>query len=98
MMLVLIATMLLSGCGAGSMQDLTRKAEKARTRQQLEDALGKPDKFEKYNMLGLSAESWTYKASDGEVNFTVLNDRVKTVATLPKDEKDSKQKKLKEER
>lgn len=76
------------------MQDITSRAEKAKTRQQLETALGKPDKFEKVNMLGLDAESWTYKAKDGEVNFTLLNDKVKTVVTLPKDDKQDADKKI----
>lgn len=74
---------LLAGCGGNTMQDLTSKAEKVKTRDQLEAALGKPDKFEKVK-VGLSFESWTYTATDGEVNFTVINGKVQTVSTLPK--------------
>lgn len=85
-----ILSICICGCGSGSMQDISTKAEKARTRAQLEAALGKPDKFEKVNMLGMNAESWTYKASDGEVNFTILNDKVTLTATQSKSETDSK--------
>jgi len=73
----------LAGCGANSMQDITSKAEKAKTREQLESILGKPDKFEKVK-LGLSFESWTYTATDGEVNFTIVGDKVQGVVTAPK--------------
>ena len=74
------------------MQDITTKAEKAKTRAQLEDALGKPDKFEKVT-LGLAFESWTYKATDGDVNFTIVNDKVKTLVTIPKPKEQKQQQK-----
>ncbi len=85
-MLLLIS---LSGCGGNSMQDITTKAEKAKTRAQLEAALGKPDKFEKAK-LGVSFESWRYTATDGEVEFGIVNDKVITVGTMPK-KKEQKQ-------
>ncbi len=84
--IVLLALVLpLAGCGGNTMQDIARKAEKAKTKEQLEAALGKPDKFEK-TKLGISFESWTYTATDGEVNFSVINNKVQTVVTMPKKE------------
>ena len=73
----------LTGCGGTTMQDIALKAEKAKTKDELEAALGKPDKFEKYK-LGKSVESWTYSATDGEVNFTVINNKVLSTVTIPK--------------
>jgi hypothetical protein len=78
----------LSGCGT-TMQDIALKAEKAKTKDQLEAALGKPDKFEKMK-VGVSFESWTYTATDGEVNFTVINNKVQSTVTIPK-KKDTKE-------
>ena len=79
----MLLLMSLSGCGGNSMQDIATKAEKAKTRAQLEAALGKPDKFEKAK-LGVSFESWTYTATDGEVDFGIVNDKIITVGTVPK--------------
>ena len=73
----------LTGCGGTTMQDIALKAEKVKTKDELEAALGKPDKFEKYK-LGASLESWTYTAVDGEVNFTVINNKVQSTVTIPK--------------
>jgi len=86
---VLAFALLLSGCGAGTMQDITQRADKAKTRAQLEAALGKPGKFEKVKMLGVDAESWTYDASDGKVTFTILNDRVTMLGTEAKTDSNS---------
>jgi len=48
------------------MQGHLTKAEKARTRAQLEAALGKPDKFEKLNSSASTRNRGLTKASDGE--------------------------------
>jgi hypothetical protein len=81
---VLSLLLALSGCGAPTMQDLSTRAEKARTKEQLEAALGKPDKFEKQDILGQSVEEWTYKASDGELHFGLWNGKIKTIGTKNK--------------
>ena len=86
---LLVLLLPLAGCGT-TMQSITSKAEKAKTREQLEAALGKPDKFEKVK-VGLSFESWTYTATDGEVNFTVINGKVQTVSTIPKPKESKKE-------
>ena len=85
------AKSIVSNTFGTTMQDLTRKAEKVKTKDQLETALGKPDKFVKVKM-GISFESWTYTATDGEVNFTVIGDKVQGIVTIPKP-KESKEKK-----
>ena len=62
----------LSGCGNGSKQDIVKKAEGASTKSELESRLGKPQDF---SSLG-PVETWTYKASDGEVAFLIIGDKV----------------------
>ena len=87
--MLFIVLLPLAGCGGTTMQDIALKAEKAKTKDQLEAALGKPDKFEKYK-LGASVESWTYTAVDGEVNFTLVKNKVLSTVTIPK-KKDNKE-------
>jgi len=72
--LALSAAMLmsLSGCGNGTKQDILKKAEGATTKAQLESKLGKPEDFSKLGPV----ETWTYKASDGEVGFLIVGDTV----------------------
>ncbi|HLX60422.1 MAG TPA: hypothetical protein VKX17_03980 [Planctomycetota bacterium] len=72
----MLLLLVMPGCGAGTTQDIARKAEKAKTKEELEAALGKPDKFEKHQLGGASGEQWTYKASDGEVKFVIVNGKV----------------------
>ena len=77
--------LLLGGCGETTMKDLTTKAEKAKTKQQLQDALGEPQKFEKLKLpiIG-TGETWTYEASDGDVTFTIYKDKIEAIATEAK--------------
>jgi hypothetical protein len=77
------ALLLLSGCGARTKQDVVDKAKNAKTKGELQSALGKPDDFNtvKLPIGGISAEEWKYKCSDGEVVFEIVNDKVEmTVA------------------
>jgi hypothetical protein len=62
----------LSGCGNGSKQDIVNKTSSISTKQELEKKLGKPDSFNKVGPI----ETWTYKASDGEVSFLITGDTV----------------------
>jgi hypothetical protein len=71
-----IVLVLLFGCGRGSKQDVLKKAEKATTKAELEKALGKPDRFDKVGAMGMSAETWVYTTSDGEVMFQIVGDKV----------------------
>jgi hypothetical protein len=63
----------LAGCGPPTKHDLLSKAEGAETRQALEAALGAPDDRSKLGPV----ETWTYRASDGEVTFVIAGDRVR---------------------
>ena len=75
---------LLSGCGGNTMKDISDRAEQAKTKEQLEAALGQPKKFEKISLPVLgTGEIWTYEGSDGDVVFTLHNGKVKTSVTQP---------------
>jgi len=67
----------LAGCGEPTKEDLLKKAETARTKADLEKALGKPDDIGKLGPL----ERWTYKAKNGEVVFVITGDTVALQAT-----------------
>ena len=90
-LICLLLSISLCGCGVADKQAMLKKARHAKTKADLEAALGKPDKFEKAK-LGVSFESWRYTATDGEVEFGIVNDKVITVGTVPKKrEKEQKQ-------
>ena len=74
---VLAVVLTLSGCGAGSKQDIMAKAQNCKTKEELQKALGKPNDFNSADvpLLG-TVETWTYKASDGEVVFQIANGKV----------------------
>jgi hypothetical protein len=74
--LSMAGVLLLAGCGSGAIQDIRTKAKNCETAAQLEKALGKPSKVSSVNILGVAAETWTYKASDGEVTYQILNGKV----------------------
>jgi len=78
-----LSLLLLCGCGAGSSkQDILAKAKDCTTREELRKALGKPDAFDSAEIPLLGAqEIWKYKASDGEVTFTISNGKILTRAT-----------------
>jgi len=73
--LALAAALALGACGGGTMtkQELTKKAEGVTTKAELEKKLGKPSGFTKIGPL----ETWTYKASDGDVIFIITGDKVR---------------------
>ena len=62
---------LLAACEK-STQEILDKAQNAETKSQLLDALGDPDRVNKLGPL----ETWSYKASNGEVTFVITGDRV----------------------
>ena len=74
---VLTLVLPIAGCGNGSKQDIVSKTANVKTKQELEKALGKPDNFNKLGPI----ETWTYKASDGEVSFVITGDNVAIQAT-----------------
>ena len=76
-----LAGMTLGAC-EDSTQDLLAKAETVSTKAELRQALGEPDGISKVGPL----ETWTYKASNGEVSFLITGDTVtlKTASTQRK--------------
>jgi len=62
---------LLAACEK-STQEILDKAQNAETKSQLAEALGDPDAVNKVGPI----ETWTYKASNGEVTFVITGDRV----------------------
>ena len=65
--------LVLTGCGNGTKQQIAEKAKSASTKEDLQKILGKPD-----NTSGMSgvAEAWTYKGSDGDVEFPIVAGKV----------------------
>jgi len=59
------------------------KAKDAKTRAQLESALGKPDDVSKLGPV----EKWTYKARNGQVVFLLVGETVTIEAAGPSDKK-----------
>ena len=73
----------LASCGAPTKEDMLAKARNVSTRSELEKALGKPDDIGKLGPV----EKWTYKASNGEVVFLIIADKVTLEVTAPSDPK-----------
>lgn len=65
-----------AGCHRGpfapSKADLLAKAQEAKDRPSLEKALGRPDDVNKFGPI----ETWTYRARDGELKFTVAGETI----------------------
>ena len=66
-----LAILVLAGCSR-TKEDLLKKAEMVKTRTDLESRLGRPDDIAKLGPI----ETWTYKASNGEVVFVVVGESV----------------------
>jgi hypothetical protein len=77
---VLVAVLMLTGCGDPTKEEILKKSEGADTKALLEKALGRPNDIKKIGPL----ESWTYKAADGAVNFVIAGDHVTMSATEDK--------------
>jgi len=75
---VIVLTLLFgAACGSPTKEDLLEKARNVSTRAELEKALGKPQDIGKLGPL----ETWTYKASNGEVVFLLVGEKVTLQAT-----------------
>ena len=68
---LLVAALALAGCSR-TKEDMLKKAETVKTRAELESRLGRPDDIAKLGPV----ETWTYKASNGEVKFVIMGDTV----------------------
>jgi hypothetical protein len=73
----LLGLLLLAACLAPSKADLIKKAEGAKSRADLEAALGEPSEVSKLGPI----EKWTYVASDGSVVFVLAGDTITFEAT-----------------
>jgi hypothetical protein len=72
--LALAAALALVACGGPlTKQEITTKAQGITAKADLEKKLGKPASFNKLGPI----ETWTYKASDGEVVFLITGDTVR---------------------
>ena len=69
--LVALAVLLLFGCSR-TKEEILEKARGVETRPQLEKALGRADDINKFGPM----EVWTYRGSNGEVQFVIVADRV----------------------
>lgn len=67
-----VIVLAVTACGPSTKEDLLAKARNVATRAELEQALGKPSDIAKLGPI----ETWTYRASNGEVVFLIVDDRV----------------------
>jgi hypothetical protein len=78
-----LAGFALTARGPSSKEDLLAKAKDAKTRAQLETALGKPDDVSKLGPI----EKWTYRARNGQVVFILFGETVTIEAAGPAEQK-----------
>jgi hypothetical protein len=71
-LLVALIVVGLGACGGRTKEDLLGKARDVKTRAELEKNLGRPDDIAKLGPM----ETWTYKASNGDVVFVIVGDTV----------------------
>ncbi|WP_298726063.1 hypothetical protein [uncultured Ferrovibrio sp.] len=72
LVLMLALPLMLAACGPPSTDEALRKSEGARTKGELEKALGRPTEIQKLGPI----EQWTYKTSDGSVTFVIAGETV----------------------
>lgn len=75
--LAVVVGLWMGGCGSPTKEDIIGKARTVSTRADLEKTLGKPNDIAKLGPV----ETWTYKASNGEVVFLLVGDKVTLQAT-----------------
>ncbi len=74
-----VALCALVSCSSPTKEDIIGKTRNVSTRDALEKAAGKPSDIAK---LGPS-EKWTYRASNGDVVFVIVGDKVTLQAAGP---------------
>ena len=77
----------LLACGAPSQHEILSQAEGLETKQELEAAIGAPDEVDKLGPI----EEWTYRASDGNVEFVIRGDKVAVGRTKERDDDDGEE-------
>ena len=83
LILSVVFAVLLSGCGT-TMDKVTDKAKGAKNRAELEQKLGAPIKSESATLNGKTVQTLTFKADDGEVTYTLEDDKIISVGTVEK--------------
>jgi hypothetical protein len=78
-MLCAVALCGLVSCGSPTKEDIIGKTRNVSTRDELEKAAGKPSDIAKLGPI----EKWTYKASNGDVVFVIVGDKVTLQAAGP---------------
>ena len=73
-----MALLALVACGR-TKEEIVGKARDVSSRSELEKKLGRPDDIAKLGPM----ETWTYKASNGEVVFVIVGDTVTLQAAGP---------------
>ena len=81
-LLLAFAAVAVLGCGPPSQHEILKQAEGVETKQELEAAIGAPDEVDKLGPL----EKWTYRASDGDVEFVITGDEVGGKRTKDRDD------------
>ncbi len=74
----LAAAAVVAGCDRPPTKaDILKKGEGAKTKAELEKALGAPGEVDKLGPI----ERWSYKASDGSVTYIIVSDWIQTSVT-----------------
>lgn len=81
-LLLAFAAVAVLGCGPSSQHEILKQAEGVETKQELEATIGAPDEVDKLGPL----ERWTYRASDGDVEFVIRGDKVGGKSTKDRDD------------
>ena len=81
-LLLAFAAVAVLGCGPPSQHEILKQAEGVETKQELEAKIGAPDEVDKLGPL----ERWTYRASDGDVEFVITGDAVALGSTKDRDD------------
>jgi hypothetical protein len=81
-LLVAFAAVAVLGCGPPSQHEILKQTEGVETKQELEAKIGAPDEVDKFGPL----EKWTYRASDGDVEFVITGDDIGSKRTKDRDD------------
>jgi hypothetical protein len=81
-LLLAFAAVAVLGCGPPSQHEILKQADGVETKQALEEAIGAPDEVDKLGPV----EKWTYRASDGDVEFVITGDKVALGSTKDRDD------------
>ncbi len=84
-----ISLVLVASCGGSTKEDILAKTKNVSTKADLEKAVGRPNDIAKLGPM----EKWTYTASNGQVVFLIVGDKVALETTSDADKEKEKEKK-----